>query len=107
MTIIHGSGDRRYFWCPGCGCAHDIDINKWEYNGNSESPTITPSIRVKHTPPLTDKQIALIKQHALVDIRMIICHSFVTDGRIQFLEDSTHKLAGQTVDLPDWYSIHL
>jgi hypothetical protein len=26
----------------------------------------------------------------------------VTDGRIQFLSDSTHKLSGQTVDLPDW-----
>jgi hypothetical protein len=27
---------------------------------------------------------------------------FVTDGRIQFLGDCTHALAGQTVDLPDW-----
>lgn len=31
-----------------------------------------------------------------------LCHSFVTDGRIQFLTDSTHELAGQTVDLPEW-----
>jgi len=30
------------------------------------------------------------------------CHSFVTDGRIQFLADCTHALANQTVDLPDW-----
>jgi hypothetical protein len=30
-----------------------------------------------------------------------VCHSFVTDGRIQFLSDCTHELAGQTVDLPD------
>ena len=30
------------------------------------------------------------------------CHSFVTDGRIQFLTDSTHTLAGQTVPLPAW-----
>jgi hypothetical protein len=30
-----------------------------------------------------------------------VCHSFVTDGRIQFLTDSNHALAGQTVDLPD------
>lgn len=28
------------------------------------------------------------------------CHSFVTDGRIQFLTDSWHSLKGQTVDLP-------
>lgn len=30
-----------------------------------------------------------------------VCHSFVRDGRIQFLSDCTHKLANQTVDLPD------
>jgi hypothetical protein len=32
----------------------------------------------------------------------IVCHSFVTDGRIQFLDDSTHELAGETADLPEW-----
>jgi hypothetical protein len=31
-----------------------------------------------------------------------VCHSFVVDGRIQFLGDCTHHLAGQTVDLPPW-----
>ena len=30
-----------------------------------------------------------------------VCHSFVTDGRIQFLGDCTHDLAGHTVELPD------
>ena len=29
------------------------------------------------------------------------CHSFVTDGRIQYLDDCTHELRGQTIDLPD------
>ena len=33
-----------------------------------------------------------------------VCHSFVTDGRIQFLGDCTHSLAGQTVDLPEFPS---
>lgn len=31
-----------------------------------------------------------------------VCHSFVTDGCIQYLGDCTHRLAGQTVDLPAW-----
>lgn len=31
-----------------------------------------------------------------------ICHSFITDGEIQFLNDCTHKLAGHTVDLLEW-----
>jgi hypothetical protein len=26
----------------------------------------------------------------------------VVAGRIQFLTDSTHRLAGQTVAIPDW-----
>jgi len=30
-----------------------------------------------------------------------ICHSFIRDGKIQFLGDCTHALAGQTVDLPE------
>lgn len=28
------------------------------------------------------------------------------DGQIRFLNDSTHELAGQTVDLPDEFSDH-
>lgn len=31
----------------------------------------------------------------------VVCHSFVTAGRIEFLPDCTHALAGQTVDLPE------
>jgi hypothetical protein len=30
------------------------------------------------------------------------CHSFVREGRIKFLSDCTHELAGQTVDLPEF-----
>jgi hypothetical protein len=36
------------------------------------------------------------------EFKCSVCHSFVTDGRIQFLGDCTHALAGQTVDLPEW-----
>jgi hypothetical protein len=30
-----------------------------------------------------------------------ICHSFITDGKIQFLSDCTHSFAGKTVELPE------
>ncbi|MNR55162.1 hypothetical protein D3C85_1754830 [compost metagenome] len=30
-----------------------------------------------------------------------VCHSWVTDGKIQFLHDCTHALAGQTIALED------
>jgi hypothetical protein len=51
-----------------------------------DRPTFTPSIRVTIYRPTGDR----------------LCHSFVTDGYICFLPDSTHSLAGQTVPLPDW-----
>jgi len=31
-----------------------------------------------------------------------VCHSFVTDGNIQYLGDCTHELAGQTIELPEF-----
>jgi hypothetical protein len=69
---------------------------RWGWNNNVDAPSFTPSVLVKHG--------------SAVDPTFIdepgdpptICHSFVTDGRIQFLSDCTHALAGQTVDLPDW-----
>jgi hypothetical protein len=84
------------FECPGCGCLHAVSVDKpngmgaiWSWNGSYDKPTFTPSILV--TANYTDPK------------RMDdICHSYVTEGRIQFLSDSTHNLAGQTVDLPDW-----
>lgn len=45
--------------------------------------------------------------HALAHQKpMGSCHSFVRDGKWEFLTDSAHKLAGQTVPLPpipDWW----
>lgn len=53
----------------------------WEWNGDCEKPTIRPSLR------------SSMNEH--------VCHSYVTDGRIQFLDDSTHEMAGQQADLLD------
>jgi hypothetical protein len=30
-----------------------------------------------------------------------ICHSFITNGRIRYENDSSHQLKGQIIDLPD------
>lgn len=74
------------FWCPGCNEPHGVPVNGsttsdrqgWEFNHNEASPTLTPSVVVKGRPH---------------------CHSFIRDGQIEFLSDSTHSLAGQTVPL--------
>lgn len=103
------------FWCPGCKEAHVVrvlDVGPrggenvgpcWGFNGNGDAPTFTPSVLVrsghyvqpagKHCDRSGDPEWPC---------NCMCCHSFVTDGRIQFLSDCTHDLAGQTVDLPDW-----
>ncbi|MGE4274394.1 MAG: DUF6527 family protein [Desulfitobacterium sp.] len=79
-----------YLWCPGCDGYHSIcvDHGGWTWNGNEENPTISPSILVRGVRGDDDQLKTL-------------CHSFVRDGKIQFLSDSAHALAGQTVELPD------
>lgn len=79
--------------CPACGCAHGFTIegpHAWKWNGSVDLPTFSPSMLATWTDHPDGK--------TPVDRR---CHSFVRDGRIQFLADCTHDLAGQTVDLPD------
>jgi len=62
--------------------------NKWTFNGDVEKPTIHPSIHVWHKDKKGNKTTT--------------CHSFVTEGKIQYLNDCIHDLKGQTIDLPDF-----
>jgi hypothetical protein len=77
----------------------------WRWNGCGDRPTITPSVLVRGSQieldaddRWTGEWVRDLNGQPLSSV----CHSFVTDGRIQFLGDCTHALAGQTVDLPDW-----
>lgn len=96
------------FWCPGCDEAHQVKVGegagpRWGFNGNADRPTFTPSVLVQGVKRMTDAQHeAYGRGEALPEPVPMVCHSFVTDGRIQFLGDCTHELAGQTVDLPAW-----
>ena len=100
--VLRSSADNGLmFWCPGCDGAHAIQHGagagpRWGWNGSAESPTFTPSILVRY--PANPDAIEKFKEWRTERV----CHSFVTDGRIQFLGDCTHALAGQTVDLPNW-----
>tara|TARA_B100000614_G_scaffold262909_1_gene300599 strand:+ start:131873 stop:132172 length:300 start_codon:yes stop_codon:yes gene_type:complete len=79
--------DRIVFDCPGCGHHHSIVLGRWTFNNNFRKPTFEPSVLVRSTfgPERVDRR----------------CHSFVKKGKIQYLSDCTHKLAGKTVDLPE------
>lgn len=102
------------FKCPGCHLHHTLPVqdapNAWGFNGNLERPTLSPSILARGGccyDPLWHQQERRGEpcdkgQPGEDGISMChLCHSFVIDGRIQFLPDCTHGLAGQTVDLPE------
>lgn len=83
------------FFCPGCNCHHHIQHGSdmgpnWGWNGSLEKPTFTPSVLVTYPGADAGQRGA----------PPAVCHSFVTDGRIQYMGDCTHHMAGQTVDLP-------
>lgn len=85
-----------YFYCQGCKCRHQIAISEndcgfpiWKFNGDLENPTISPSVKVEYHG--ADKDT--------------VCHSFIRDGKIQYLSDCTHELNGKTVDMIDLDSI--
>ncbi len=83
------AGKKRWvFFCPGCKSGHQIRTGngEWTFNGDTERPTISPSV-------LTWWNEGSVKHQ---------CHSFVRDGQIQFLDDCTHALKGQTVPLEDF-----
>lgn len=96
-TIVYGDEKRtigKAFLCPGCEFPHVIytvkyDPNRdnpvWTWNGDDEKPTFTPSLMQREARPGS------------------VCHLFVKDGRLEFLSDSTHALAGQTVDMVEFH----
>lgn len=97
--VVDSKG-REYGWrisCPGCAASGFVSGHvlttgahlptRWGFNGDAERPTFTPSL--------------LCTFEWGEERRAVVCHSFITDGRIQYLGDCTHALAGQTVDLPE------
>lgn len=100
MKVLPAGKATWKFWCPGCDGAHVVN-DSWTVN--VEAATINPSILVHPHKTLIDSTLtgpALTAPENVTETPL--CHSYVTDGRIRFLDDSTHALAGQTVDLPDW-----
>ncbi|HEX7911818.1 MAG TPA: DUF6527 family protein [Paraburkholderia sp.] len=92
----HDNGTRSMlFECPGCDMLHVVYVESgaganlpvWSWNGSMDKPTFRPSVLVTYPWGADRKECT--------------CHSFITDGRIEFLPDCTHKLAGQTVELPE------
>ncbi len=95
---VNTNGSELFFWCPGCETVHGVTIEgdyRWNYNDDPEHPTITPSI-------LVNPHLTIVDDDLLTTAMTPRCHSYITNGRIEYLPDSTHPLTGQTTDLPDW-----
>lgn len=102
------------YWCQGCKHTHTVRVGgenrpAWNWNGDAERPTFTPSVLVTGR-DFTEKGEA--EYEAWVndgcpgiepefEARDKRCHTFITDGMVQFLSDCTHQYAGQTLPLPD------
>ncbi len=92
MAILLQSEDDRtgkelVFTCPACQYGHSFRIERgslnadapvWQWNGDLEKPTFTPSLMVNRG---TERQ----------------CHLFVRDGLIEYLHDCVHPLSGCAV----------
>lgn len=105
--IARGMNEERtlLFWCPGCNTPHGPRVagpSAWDWNGDRDRPTLSPSVLVRGTRPLTDDEYQRVIRGNTLTPEPLVCHSFVRDGQIQFLGDCTHALAGQTVPIPDW-----
>ncbi len=115
---LHPNSDRYYsFICPGCGDTHTIkvkvpeDQNGWTFNGDVNNPTFQPSLLVRsghyaydHKPEscwCTYNEAQKEKGEPESSFTCYRCHSYITNGQIQFLAACTHALAGQTVPLPE------
>ena len=76
------------FWCEGCDGYHGVWTEhpnpvtgaKWSFNEDEVKPTFRPSLMIQEE-----------------EGRM--CHSFVTDGKIEYLSDCTHSYAGEHLEL--------
>jgi len=90
MAKIRRDGHWVSFWCPGCEMEHEIAVAGptapkavWTLTGGPFKPTAKPSVLVRNPK------------------RTRCCHLWMTEGRLQYLSDCTHALAGQTVDMQD------
>lgn len=74
------------YWCEGCGGIHSVPADRWNFNGNCDKPTLSPSVRHFYTKPKTNEQVTT-------------CHYHVQDGVMKYCGDCAHKLSGQNCEL--------
>lgn len=97
-VALDSRGEVLLLECPGCEMLHAIRVRAraggvlpfdgpvWVWNDSLEEPTCSPSVLVRFSwGPQNEPRC---------------CHFFLRSGRLEFLTDCTHPLAGRTIDLP-------
>lgn len=78
------------FYCPACQCNHSLFINsgttRWVISGATNAPTVRPSLLIRYAGECGKE---------------VVCHLFITDGKIEYLSDCNHSMGGKTVDMKD------
>ncbi len=90
VTLENGTHHGWMAWCPGCDSPHVYD-ERWSFNGDHDAPTFKPSYLATGTYGENHEQRR--------------CHTYLTDGKLQFLADCSHELAGTTVDLIEKFDV--
>ena len=81
--------------CPGCGHQHYFATRPWmrgkepgptwSFNGDTARPDFSPSVLQKGCHWNKERQVD----------EDYVCHFFLKQGEFDFLDDSTHALAGR------------
>jgi hypothetical protein len=66
--------------------------NCWTWNGSVDLPTLKPSVLHQGCYQRFSDASKGVN---------FVCHTWINDGKAQFLSDSTHEHAGKTLDLLD------
>lgn len=89
-------------WCPACKEMHRLP-NGWNFNGDVNKPTFTPSFRHSGVATVRDENGTWTGEWVLDGNGKPvpeICHYILTDGILNFCGDCSHDLAGKSVALP-------
>ncbi len=77
-----------YYWCPGCKGAHSVPAERWNWNKDTISPTLSPSVRHYIVNPQTK-------------VETTICHYHLKNGVIEYCNDNQHTLNNQKLPLQE------
>ena len=78
--------------------------DSWTFDGNLESPTFSPSVKITGKHAVVDERGEWTGEwvrDASGNAVDYCCHYVLTAGVIQFCGDCTHAMVGQAVPLPE------